>query len=122
MPRSNSTSGRRWRLGKDHSGHVAAWHGLCTTFRSRRIRRAPRKTGGVLTRRKEGGDMNQQISPGRPVYDARGEVVGMVGEQGATGQYFVVYTPLYLPLAAIQGPDPAGGVHLALPREELAQR
>ena len=70
--------------------------------------------------------MNRQITIGSPVYDTNGNNVGTVSEQTVPGQYLaiergvVVPGNVYVPITAIKGTAPDGGVVLNLTEDELS--
>lgn len=70
--------------------------------------------------------MNVQITVGAPVYDVNGGDVGTVSDQTVPGQYLavekgiVIPGNIYVPLTAIKGTAPNGGVVLNLSEYELS--
>ena len=69
--------------------------------------------------------MNQQYAIGSSVYDADGTYVGTVNEQSVPGQYLavergvVIPGDIYVPVTAIKGAAPDGGVLLSLSDDDL---
>ncbi len=69
--------------------------------------------------------MKQQFAIGSSVYDTNGKYIGTVNEQSVPGQYLavergvVIPGDVYVPVTAIKGPAPDGGVLLSLAADDL---